>query len=203
MVAPSLAPATASAAFLMVLPAVSSSVFTAMFNPKSFPPQQALWPSLSPSVAPPCTLPSVQDKETKPFSRSAIFVFSQYPVDGTGVSIPGVRFPGHGFVAPASSSYLPAAFSSVVVAPGIPPVTPKLVAAIVLGVFTDFVCLLEAHAVADAPSFSFLADQQVIRPAKQRKEITDILVTRRLEGPDFRTFRSCLSLLILVVVPIN
>ena len=112
-----------------------------------------------------------------------------------------MRFPGHGFVAPGSSSYLPAAFSSVVVGPGIPPVTPKLVAAIASGMFTDFACLLKAHAVADAPSFSFLADQQVIRPAKRRKEITDILVTRRLGGPDFRTFRSCLGLGFDFVIP--
>ena len=91
-------------------------------------------------------------------------------------------------MAPGFSSHLPAAYSSVVVGPGIPPVTPKLVAAIVSGVFTDFACLLEAHAVADEPSFSFLADQQVIRPAKGRKEITDILVTRRLGGPDFGRF---------------
>ena len=64
-------------------------------------------------------------------------------------------------MAPGSSSYLPPG-------PGIPPVTTKLVAAIVSGVFTDFACLLEAHAVADAPSYSFVADQLVIRPAKRR-----------------------------------
>jgi hypothetical protein len=160
----------------MVLPAVPSSVSTTMFNPQSFPPQQALLPSVALSVAPPCTVQSVpqwppfaqalvtllatvpagQGNQTFPGTPSLVF-FSQYPVTGTGVSIPGVRFPGHGFVAPGSSSYLPA----------IPPVTPKLVAAIISGEFTDFACLLETHAIADAPSFSFVADQLVIRPAKR------------------------------------
>ena len=59
--------------------------------------------------------------------------------------------------------------------PGIPPVSPKLVAAIVSGEFIDFALLLEDHVDPDAPSFSVIADQLVIRPAKRRKEITDIL----------------------------
>jgi hypothetical protein len=42
---------------------------------------------------------------------------------------------------------------------GIPPVISKLVATIVSEVFTAFTCLLEAHAVADAPSFSFVASR--------------------------------------------
>ena len=144
MVAPSLVPAAVSAAFLMVLPAVPSSVSTTMFNPQSFPPQQALGPSVALSVALLCTLSSVpqwppfvqalvpqlatvpagQGNQTFPGTTSLFF--SQYPVTGTGVSITGMRSPGHGFVAPGSSSYLPAAF------------TPKLVAAIVSGEFTDF-----------------------------------------------------------------
>jgi hypothetical protein len=70
------------------------------------------------------------------------------------------------------------AIPSVVWGLGIPPVISNLVATIVSEVFTAFTCLLEAHVVADAPSFSFVADQMVIRPAKRRKEITDILVTR-------------------------
>ena len=77
MVAPSLALATASGAFLMVLPAVSSSVFTAMFNPQSFPPQQVLGPSLAPSVAQPCTLPSVP--QWAPFAQALVPQLSTVP----------------------------------------------------------------------------------------------------------------------------
>jgi hypothetical protein len=80
------------------------------------------------------TVPAGQGNQT--FSGTPSLFFSQYPVTGTWLSIPGVRFPGHGFVAPA-------AFPSVVVGPGIPPVTPKLVAAIVSGELIDFALLLE------------------------------------------------------------
>jgi hypothetical protein len=57
MVSPSPVP---TVAFPVVLPAVpSSGSSTTMFNPQSFPPQQALGPSIAPSVAPPCTLSSL------------------------------------------------------------------------------------------------------------------------------------------------
>ena len=119
------------------------------------------------------TVPAGQGNPTFPGTPSLFF--NQYPVSGPGVSIPGVRFPGPCFVASGSPSYPPAAFPSFVVGPGIPPVPPKLVAAIVSGDFIDFALLLEDHVDPDAPSFSLVADQLVIRPAKRRKEITDIL----------------------------
>jgi hypothetical protein len=50
------------------------------------------------------------------------------------------------------------------------------VAAIVSGDFIDFALLLEDHVDPDAPSFSLVADQLVIRHAKRRKAITDILI---------------------------
>ena len=57
MVSPSLVP---TAAFPVVLPAVPSSGSSiSMFNPQSFPPQQALGPSIAHSVAPPYILPSM------------------------------------------------------------------------------------------------------------------------------------------------
>jgi hypothetical protein len=83
-----------------------------------------------------------------------------------------VRFPGHGFVAPGCFLQ---PFLRLLCGPGIPPVTPKLVAAIVSGEFIDFALLLKGDAFADAPSFSLVADQLVIRPTKRRKEITNIL----------------------------
>ncbi len=121
MVSPSLVP---TAAVPVVLPAVpSSGSSTSMFNPQSFPPQQALGPSIAPTVAPPCTLQSmpqlplfaqaqVPQLATVPaaqgihtLSRYAIFVcfFLAVPVSGAGVAVPGVRFPGHAVVAPGSS----------------------------------------------------------------------------------------------------
>ena len=114
MAAPSLVP---TAAFMVVLPPVpSSGSSTTMFNPQSFPPQQALGPSIASSVAPPCTLPSmpqlplfaqaqVPQLATVPVAQGNIFVcfFSQCPVSGAGVAVPGVRFPGHAAMAPCSS----------------------------------------------------------------------------------------------------
>ncbi len=193
MASHSLVPAAASPAFPVVLPAVPSAVSTTMFNPQSFPPQQALGPLVAPSVAPPrtrssvpqlplfaqaqvpqlATVPATQGNQTFPGTPSLFFI--QYQVPRAGVAVPGVRFSGHGLVAPSSSSYPPAAFLAFVVGPGTPPVTPKLVAAIVSGEFIDFALLLEDHVDPDAPSFSLVADQLVIRPTKQRKEITDIL----------------------------
>jgi hypothetical protein len=119
------------------------------------------------------TVPAGQGNPTFPGTPSLFF--NQCPVSGPGVSIPGVRFPGHCFVASGSPSYPPAAFPSFVVGPGIPPVPPKLVAAIVSRDFIDFALLLEDHVDPDAPSFSLVADQLVIRPAKRRQEITDTL----------------------------
>ncbi len=121
MVSPSLVP---TAAFPVVLPAVpSSGSSTSMFNPQSFPPQQALGPSIAhycraalylteyASVAAirPNASPTVGDgsccTRNPHFARYAIFVvfFSQCPVSGAGVAVPGVRFPGHAVVAPGSS----------------------------------------------------------------------------------------------------
>ena len=60
---------------------------------------------------------------------------------------------------PLASPYSLAAFTSFVVRPGIPPVTPKLVAAIISGEFIVFALLLEDHVDLDAPSFSLVADQ--------------------------------------------
>ena len=188
--APSFVPV---AAFPMVLPTVPSPGSTGFINPQRFPPQQAFGPSVAPNVSPTSTVPMVP--QLLPFAQtqlpqlatvpagqgSPIFpgtpslFFNQYPVSGPGVSIPGVRFPGHCFVASGSPSYPPAAFPSFVVGPGIPPVPPKLVAVIVSGDFIDFALLLEDHVDPDAPLFSLVADQLVIRPAKRRKEITDIL----------------------------
>ena len=121
LVSPSLVP---SAAFPVVSPAVpSSGSSTTMFNPQSFPRQQALGPSITPTVAPPCTVPSMpqlplfpqaqlpqlatvpatQGIHTFPGTPSLLFFFSQCPVSGAGVAVPGVRFPGHAVVAPGSS----------------------------------------------------------------------------------------------------
>ena len=58
--------------------------------------------------------------------------------------------------------------------PGIPPVAPKLVAAIVSGEFIDLVSLLEDHTQLEAQFFSLVADLFIIRPAK-RQTITHIL----------------------------
>ena len=118
MVSPSLVP---TAAFPMVLPAVPSpGSSTSMFNPQSFPPQQAQGPSIAHSVAPPCILPSMpqlplfaqtqvpqlasvpaaQGIHTLPGTPSLFFFLA---VSGAGVAVPGVRFPGHAVVAPGSS----------------------------------------------------------------------------------------------------
>ena len=58
---------------------------------------------------------------------------------------------------------------------GIPPVAPKIVAAIVSGEFIELASLLEDHIEAEPPCFTLVADQLIIRPPKQRKAITDIL----------------------------
>ena len=59
--------------------------------------------------------------------------------------------------------------------PGIPPVAPKIVAAIVSGEFIELASLLEDRIEPEPPSFTLIADQLVIRPTKRRKAITDIL----------------------------
>ena len=59
--------------------------------------------------------------------------------------------------------------------PGIPPVAPKIVAAIVSGEFIELASLLEDRIELEPPSFTLIADQLVIRPKKRRKAITDIL----------------------------
>ena len=84
MVAPSLVPV---AAFLMVLPAVPSSVSTTMFNPQSFPPQQALLPSVALSVAPPCTVPSVP--QWPPFAQALVPLLATVPAGQGNQTFPG------------------------------------------------------------------------------------------------------------------
>ena len=126
--APSLVPA---AAFPMVLPTVPSPGSTGFINPQRFPPQQAFGPPVAPNVSPTSTVPRVP--QLLPFAQTQLpqlatvpagqgnptfpgtpsLFFNQYPVPG--VSIPGVRFPGHCFVASGSPSYPPAAFPSFVV----------------------------------------------------------------------------------------
>jgi hypothetical protein len=166
-----LVPAAASAAFLMVLPAVPSSLFTTMFNPQRFPPQQALGPSVASSVAPPCTLPSVPQRP--PFAKALVPQLATVPAgQGTKIfpgkpslflasirsPVPGYLFQGwfprFWFRGPWFFRVSPCSPSLGCRGAGIPPVISKLVATIVSKVFTAFACLLEAHAVADAPSFS-------------------------------------------------
>ena len=77
---------------------------------------------------------------------------------------------------PSSSATFPAAiFPPFVVGPGIPPMAPKLVTAIVSGEFIDLATLLEDLAESDSPAFMLVADQLVLRPTRRRKAITDIL----------------------------
>ncbi len=85
MVSPSLVP---TAAFPVVLPAVhSSGSSTTMFNPQSFPPQQALGPPITPTVAPPCTLPSMP--------QLPLFAQAQVPQLATVPAAQGIHtFPG-------------------------------------------------------------------------------------------------------------
>ena len=59
--------------------------------------------------------------------------------------------------------------------PGIPPVAPKIVAAIVSGDFIDLAALLENCIEPETPALTLAADQLIIRPTKRRKAITDIL----------------------------
>ena len=81
-------------------------------------------------------------------------------------------------------SPVPVAFSSgasafpaanFVVGPGIPPVAPKIVAAMVSGEFIELTSLLEDRIEPEPSCFTLIADQLVIRPTKRRKAITDIL----------------------------
>ena len=103
---------------------------------------------------------------------------SNYPVAGPGTRVgsvlPGSITPGYGF-SPGASAFPAANFPSFVVGPGIPPVAPKIVAAIVSGEFIELASLLEDRIEPEPPSFTLIADQLVIRPTKRRKAITDIL----------------------------
>ena len=104
------------------------------------------------------------------------FLFTNnYPVAGPSGLTPGSCFPGHFFSSPGSSSLPAGIFSLFVVGPGIPPVAPKLVAAIVSGEFVELASLLDDHTEPEALSFWLVADQLIIRPTKRRKEITDII----------------------------
>ena len=62
-----------------------------------------------------------------------------------------------------------------VVGPGITPVAPKIVAAIVSREFIELASLLEDHVEPEPPGFTLVADQLIIRPTKWRKAITDNL----------------------------
>ena len=62
-----------------------------------------------------------------------------------------------------------------VVVPGISPVSPKLVAAIVSGEFIDLASLLEDRIEPASPVFTLVDNQLIIRPTKRCKAITDIL----------------------------
>ena len=99
---------------------------------------------------------------------------SNYPVAGPGSVLPGSFAPGYGF-SPGASAFPAANFPPFVVGPGIPPVAPKIVAAIVSGEFLELASLLEDRIEPEPPSFTLIADQLVIRPTKRRKAITDIL----------------------------
>ena len=92
---------------------------------------------------------------------------SSLPVSGTGT--------GHGNTwsptGPGSSNSLPA----LIVGPGFPPVSSKLVTAIIYGEYIELATLLEDLATQEAPSFSVLIDQLIVRPTKPRKQITDIV----------------------------
>ena len=59
--------------------------------------------------------------------------------------------------------------------PGIPPVSGKLVSAVVSGNLFDLTVLVEEPTAREPPSFSLLADQLVVRPAKKRKEFVSVV----------------------------
>jgi hypothetical protein len=61
------------------------------------------------------------------------------------------------------------------VGPGIPPVSGKLVSAVISGNFVDLTALVEEPTEREPPSFSLLADQLVVRPAKKRKECVSVI----------------------------
>jgi hypothetical protein len=64
-------------------------------------------------------------------------------------------------------------FSPFLVGPGIPP--GKLVSALVSGHFVDLTALVEEPTEREPPSFSLLADQLVVRPAKMGKEFVSVV----------------------------
>ena len=96
-------------------------------------------------------------------SVSGIGVSSLDPARGSYPVAQGVS-------APASSS-LP----DFVVGPGFPPVSGKLVSAIVSGAFVELALLLEDPSDVEDPSFSLWDDRLVLRPRRKRKQITDIV----------------------------
>ena len=120
-----------------------------------------------------CLLSS-RTNTTSYHSRYAIFVPSNYPVAGPGSVLPGSIAPGYVFSSGASA-FTAANFPPFVVGPGIPPVAPKIVAAIVSGELIELASLLEDHIEPEPPCFTLVADKLVIRPTKRRKAITDIL----------------------------
>ena len=100
--------------------------------------------------------------------------YNNYPVAGPGSVLPGSNAPSYMF--PSGAATFPASnFPPFVVGPGIPPVAPKIVVAIVSGEFIDLATLLEDRIEPETPAFTLIAEKLIIRPTKRRKPITDIL----------------------------
>ena len=132
------------------------------------------WPATTPGFQPhSASFPPGQTQQVIIPDTPSLFL-SNYPVAGPGSVLPGSLAPGYVFSSGASA--FPAAnFPPFVVGPGIPPVAPKIVAAIVSGEFIELASLLEDRIEPEPPCFTLIADQLVIRPTKRRKAITDIL----------------------------
>ena len=132
------------------------------------------WPATTPGFQPhSASFPPGQTQQVIIPGTPSLFP-SNYPVAGPGSVLPGSFAPGYGF-SPGASAFPAANFPPFVVGPGIPPVAPKIVAAIVSGEFIELASLLEDRIEPEPPSFTLIADQLVIRPTKRRKAITDIL----------------------------
>ena len=132
------------------------------------------WPATTPGFQPhSASFPPGQTQQVIIPGTPSLFP-SNYPVAGIGSVLPGSFAPGYGF-SPGASAFPAANFPPFVVGPGIPPVAPKIVAAIVSGEFIELASLLEDRIEPEPPSFTLIADQLVIRPTKRRKAITDIL----------------------------
>ena len=132
------------------------------------------WPATAPGFQPhSASFPPGQTQQVIIPGTPSLFP-SNYPVAGPVSVLPKSSAPGYVFS--SSASAFPAAnFPPFVVGPGIPPVAPKIVAAIVSGEFIELASLFDDHIKPETPSFTLVADQLVIRPTKRLKAITDIL----------------------------